>query len=136
MSQENVDFMREAFQAFAGDDPLALAGLLSPDVEWQAVEDPEPKRGLEGVLESLGAWYDVWDETHIELEELIDGGTSVVAVIKFRGRHVGSRSDVTQRFFQVWTISGGKITEFHEYRERDEALEAAGLSEQDAHADY
>ena len=135
MSQENVDFMRDAFEAFAGDDPLRLAGLLSPNVEWQAVEDPAPKRGLEGVLESLGAWYEVWQDTHIELEELIDQGTNVVAAVKFRGRHVGSRSVVTQRFFQVWTISGGEITAFREYRARDEALEAARMSEQDAHAD-
>jgi ketosteroid isomerase-like protein len=107
-----VEFMRDAFQAFVGDNPLALAGLLSPDVEWQAVEDTEPKRGLEGVLESLGGWYEVWEEIHMDLEELIDGGMDVVAVVKVRGRHVGSQSDVTQRFFQVWTVTGGRSAGF------------------------
>jgi ketosteroid isomerase-like protein len=134
MSQENVDFMREAFHAFAGEDLPSLAGLLDPDVEWQAVEDPEPKRGFDGVLESLGAWFEVWDETHVELEELIDKGTNVVAVVKIRGRHAGSRSELTERFFQVWAISGGKIVGFHEYRARAEALEAVRMSDQDAHA--
>jgi ketosteroid isomerase-like protein len=129
MSQENVDFMREAFRAFAGADMTALAGLLDPDVRWKAVEDPVPKQGLDGVLESLGAWYEVWDEVHVELEELIDGGTSVVAVVKIRGRHAGSRSEITQRFFQVWAITEGKIVEFHEYRAKSEAFEAAGVSE-------
>jgi uncharacterized protein len=134
MSQENVDFMREAFQAFAGGDLPALAGLLDPGVEWKAVEDPEPKRGFDGVLQSLGAWFEVWDEVHVELEELIDGDTNVVAVVKMRGQHAGSRSEMTQRFFQVWGISDEKIVAFHEYRTRREALEAAGLPEQDAHS--
>jgi ketosteroid isomerase-like protein len=129
MSQENVDFMREAFRAFAGADMTALAGLLDPDVQWKAVEDPVPKQGLDGVLESLGAWYEVWDEVHVELEELIDGGPSVVAVVKIRGRHAGSRSEITQRFFQVWAITEGKIVGFQEYRAKSEALEAVGLAE-------
>jgi ketosteroid isomerase-like protein len=129
MSQENIDFMREAFRAFAGADMTTLAGLLDPDLQWKAVEDPEPKRGFDGVLESLGAWYEVWDEVHVELEELIDGGTNVVAVVRIRGRHAGSPSEITQRFFQVWTISEGKIVGFHEYRAKSEAFEAAGLSE-------
>ena len=129
MSQENVAFMREAFHAFARTDLTALAGLLDPDIRWKAVEDPEPKQGFDGVLQSLGAWYEVWDEVHVELEELIDGGTDVVAVVKMRGRHAESRSEVTERFFQVWTIRAGKIAGFHEYKKRAEALAAVGLSE-------
>jgi hypothetical protein len=32
-------------------------------------------------------------------------------------------------------VRDGRVTEIHEYREMSEALEAVGLSEQDAHAD-
>jgi hypothetical protein len=46
-----------------------------------------------------------------------------------RGRHAGSQSEVAERFFQIWSISEGKIVRFHEYRTRHEALKAAGLSE-------
>jgi ketosteroid isomerase-like protein len=129
MSRENVTFMREAFRAFAGEDLPALAGLLDPDVKWKALEDPEPQHGLEGVLRSLGAWYEVWDEVHVELEELIDAGSSVMAVVRMRGHHAGSQSEAAERFFQIWSISDGKIVRFHEYRTRQEALEAVGLSE-------
>jgi ketosteroid isomerase-like protein len=129
MSQGNVSFMREAFQAFAGGDLTTLAGLLDPNVEWKAVEDPEPKRGFDGVLESLAGWFEVWEEAHVDLEELIDGGTSVVAVVNMRGRHAGSKSEITERFFQVWTINDGRIVRFHEYNTRREALETLELSE-------
>jgi ketosteroid isomerase-like protein len=103
--------------------------LLDPDVKWKALEDPEPQDGLEGVLQSLGAWYEVWDEVHIELEELIDAGSDVLAVVKMRGRHAGSQTEVAERFFQIWSISEGKIVRFHEYRTRHEALAAVGLKE-------
>jgi ketosteroid isomerase-like protein len=129
MSQENLDFMRDAFHAFASGDLTALAGFLDSDVEWKAVEDPEPKRGFEGVLESLAGWFEIWDEVHVDLEELIDADKSIVAVVNERGRHSGSQSEVSERFFQVWAVSDGKIVTFREYKTKREALEAAGLSE-------
>jgi ketosteroid isomerase-like protein len=135
MSQENMDFMRQAFEAFEEGDVRALARFLHPDVQWKAVEDPVPRRGFDGVLASLAAWFEVWEEAHVDLEELEDAGASVIAVVNMRGRHAGSRSEVSERFFQVWTMRDGRITSFHEYKTRHEALEAVGLSEQDAHAD-
>ena len=45
------------------------------------------------------------------------------------GRVKGSESEVSERFFQVWTMRDGKITRFREYKTKREALEAAGLSE-------
>ena len=127
--------MSDAYRAFASEDMSALVEFLDPDVEWKAVEDPEPKRGLSGVLESLAGWYEVWDEMSVDLEELIDAGTSIVAVVNLRGRHAESRREMTERFFQVWTIRHRKIARFHEYRTRHEAFGAVGLSEQDTHAD-
>ena len=106
---------------------MALLELLDPEIEWRAIEDPVVKHGVEGVLESVGAWFQVWDDFHIEAEELIDGGDRVLAVVKEWGRVAGSKEQVTQRFFQVWTISDGKIVAFHEYKSRREATEAAGL---------
>jgi ketosteroid isomerase-like protein len=37
--------------------------------------------------------------------------------------------------FQVWTLRDGKVVEMRMFMDRVEALEAVGLSEQDAHAD-
>ena len=129
MSQANVDFMRQAFRTFADGDLVALAGLLHPEVDWKAVEDPVPTRGLDGVLASLAAWFEVWEETHVELEDLIDAGPSVVAIVTLRGRHAGSTTEVSQRFFQVWTVRDEQIVAFREYKTRTEAFEAVGLPE-------
>jgi ketosteroid isomerase-like protein len=43
-----------------------------------------------------------------------------------RPRHGGPEID--QRTAEVWTLRGGKVVRHHSYRDRAEALEAAGLS--------
>jgi ketosteroid isomerase-like protein len=129
MSQENVEIMREAYNAFDRGEANVLFELLDPEIDWQSLEDTEPKHGTEGVLESVGGWFQVWDDFQIEPEEFIDGGDHVIAVVMERGRVPGSEEVVSQRFVQVWTLIDGKIRAFREYKTRREALAAAGLSE-------
>ena len=119
--------MRQSYEAFAREDPAFLLALLDPAIEWMSVEDAEPRRGVEGVVESLSGWFEVWEEFHIEPEEFIDGGRHVIAVVKESGRVKGSESQVSERFFQVWTMRDDKIVAFREFKSRQEALEAAGL---------
>ena len=66
MSQENVEIVRESYRAFEREDPAVLLRLLAPDIEWQSVEDTEPRQGVDGVVESLSGWFEVWEEFHIE----------------------------------------------------------------------
>ena len=128
MSQGNVAIMRGAYDAFHRGEANVLFDLLDPGIEWQSLEDTEPRHGTEEVLESIGAWFHIWDDFQIEPEEFIDGGDHVVAVVMERGRVPGSSQVISQRFFQVWTLSDGKISAFREYKTQREALEAAGLS--------
>jgi ketosteroid isomerase-like protein len=129
MSRENVGIMREAYNAFDRGEANVLFELLDPEIEWKALEDTEPKHGTEGVLESVGGWFQVWDDFHIEPEEFIDGGDHVIAVVMERGRVPGSEEVVSQRFFQVWTLLDGRIRAFREYKTQGEARDAAGLEE-------
>ena len=129
MSQRNVEILRSAYEAFDSGEANKLFELLDPDIEWQAAEDTEPKHGVEGVLESLGAWFQVWDDLHMEPEEFIDGGDHVVAVVMFRGRVAGSNEQVSQRFFQVWTLRDDRVVAFREYQTRREALDATDAAE-------
>jgi ketosteroid isomerase-like protein len=129
MSRQNVEVVRESYKAFMREEPAVLLGLLDPDIEWKSVEDTEPRRGIDGVVESLSGWFEVWEEFHIEPVEFIDGGPHVIAVVKEWGRVKGSESEVSERFFQVWTMRDQKVVAFREYKSRREALDAAGLSE-------
>jgi ketosteroid isomerase-like protein len=127
MSRENVGIMRDAYAAFDRGEANVLFELLDPEIEWQSLEDTEPKHGTEGVLESVGGWFQVWDDFQIEPEEFIDGGDHVIAVVTERGRVPGSQEVISQRFFQVWTLVDGRISAFREYKTQHEANEAAGL---------
>ena len=129
MPQQNVEIMREAYNAFDRGEANLLFDLLDPEIEWKAMEDTEPKHGVEGVLESIGGWFQVWDDFQIEPEEFIDSGDHVIAVVKERGRVPGSAEVVSQRFFQVWTLLDGKIRAFREYKTQREAFIAVGLEE-------
>jgi ketosteroid isomerase-like protein len=61
---------------------------------------------------------------------MIDAGQGqVVAVFRNSGRAKLSGVEVELTFAVVYTLSDGKIARGREYWTRDEALQAAGLSE-------
>ena len=68
-------------------------------------------------------------------DRLIDGGDHVVAIVENRGYGKHSGVEVNVRTAHVWTLRGGRIVAWHIYLDPTQALEAVGLSEQDAHAD-
>jgi ketosteroid isomerase-like protein len=128
MSQENVDVVRALFAALDSQDWEAALGLFDPDVEWAPTEGRF--HGVDGVVTSLAEWLEPWDEHYIEPEEFAEAGAEVLAVIHLTGRSErGSEMAIDQRFFQLYAVRDGKITRMLEFTRRDEALEAAGLSE-------
>jgi ketosteroid isomerase-like protein len=127
MSQENVEVVRGLFTAIDRQDWEAALGLFDPAIEWSPTEGTF--HGLEGLATSLMEWLEPWEEHRIEAEEFTKAGDHVLAVIRLVGRTAGSRMEVDQRFFQVYTVSDGRIIRMVEFGTRDKALEAAGLSE-------
>jgi len=131
MSQENVDLVRRGYEHFARTGE-PHASLYAPDIEWHsAAEDPgqEVFHGVEGVKKLTAEVREAIDDFRTEPFELLDAGDKVVAGLIHRGRGKGSSAEVEMREWIVFLIRGGRIASVHEYSEREEALEAAGLSE-------
>ena len=136
MSQENVEVVRRVYEAAArGDTPSAMA-LYDPDIELDASRTSRGAmtgrvvRGREAVLACLREWYEAWESVEDHLEELIDAGDdSVVSIMVQRGRGRASGVEVEDRLGTVWTIRTGKIVRAVWFPSREDALEAAGLSE-------
>jgi ketosteroid isomerase-like protein len=81
----------------------------------------------------LSAWRDL----QFEIQDVRDAGDEVVALIHKQrqvGRHSGIETEMAP-YGIVFTIHGGKVVRWHFYSDQVSALEAVGLSEQDAHAD-
>jgi ketosteroid isomerase-like protein len=74
-------------------------------------------------------WNEAWATVEYDLEELIDAGPHVIGAITYRGRGRSSGAEVERTDFPVWTIRDGKIVRVLWLATREEALEAAGLSE-------
>jgi ketosteroid isomerase-like protein len=139
MSQENVEIVRRGTDAYNRRD---LDGILE---NWasDAVLDWSNSRGFDaGVFRGHDEIREHWrrllaafDEVRIELIDPIeveDGLLIVDNVGYLRGR---DGIEVQTRSAWLITIRDGKTTSFTLYQTKEDALEAAGLSEQDAHAD-
>ncbi len=78
---------------------------------------------------------DTFDDLSFEVHEVVDLGDQVIAVTDLCGQGRESGAVVRGKYVQLFTIRDGRVVEVAEYATEEEALEAAGLSEQDAHTD-
>ena len=139
MSQQNVEIVEEIYEQVSQGHTEVLYERLDPKVEWDTTTSDFPDAGLyhghDGVREYRRRFWGTWEAQRNEPEELIDAGDSVVAVVRMGGRGKGSGIEIDQWFAWLWTFSEGKVIRVAVYQDRAEALEAAGLSQQDAHTD-
>jgi ketosteroid isomerase-like protein len=131
MSQENVEIVRAAIDAYNRGDVDGAFKDVAPDFEYDQTRAVGMDRGvfnLEEFQSLLATFTDSWESFTIGADELIDAGDDVVMPFTnvARGR---DGIEVQARGIWVWTISDGSIVRACLYQERREALQAAGLSE-------
>jgi len=134
MSQENVEIVRDAAVAFNRGDLDAWFEYVADDIDYRAVEgaldDSGPMHGKDAVRAYLQDWLDMFDDFKSEPLELIDAGEDqVTAVVRISGRAKLSGVETDLTYAALYTIRDGKVARGREYWTKDQALEAAGLSE-------
>ena len=134
MSQENVEVVWRQVEAFNRRDVDAIVALVSPDVAWKdSVFFSEPARiykGRAAFREWLDRVLEPWESFHARVEEITEAPGDRVFVggcLTTRGKGSGVETQI-RGWFVFW-IANGKISRREIFRDRDEALEAAGLSE-------
>ena len=132
MSSENVEIVRRSVDAYASGDIEAALADYDPGVEFD-VSSARPEGGVfyghGGMLEGVQAWVERWAEYRFEVEEIIDAGDRVLMIIRESGRGEGSGVEVTQHTFWLQTMRNDKIVRAELFNDRNQAFEAAGLSE-------
>ena len=137
MSQENVEIVKAVFDAVNRDYWDAFYKDMAPGFELDMSRAAGPVSGvlsLDQVRRAQEDFAGYWESLRIEPHEFIEAGDLVVVpnTGHLRGR---DGIEVSATVAWVWTIRNGAIERVSMYQEPQDALEAVGLSEQDAHAD-
>jgi ketosteroid isomerase-like protein len=137
MSLENVQFIRELYEAFGKGDVTTMLGQLDEGVEWREAEnfiyaDRNPYLGrqavFDGIFTRLGA---EWKDFSVAPEEWLDAGNSIVVLGTYTGTHKSSGREVRAQFAHVWAVKGKRVLRFQQYtdtkqfRIRDSGCSAA-----------
>jgi ketosteroid isomerase-like protein len=139
MSRKNVEIVRRRYEHLAATGDY-LAEAHAPDFVWDMSKfrgwpEQQTYDGVEGARAFHRAWLDAWDDWELEVESFHDAGDKVVVIVRQHGKSKTSGVPVDMAFGQVWTLRDGKSARMEMYADPVEALEAVGLTRQDAHAD-
>ena len=137
MSQENVEIMRAAVEAFNSGDIDAVMADCDADAvldEGGQVPDASVYRGPAEIRHYWESWYRFWDRPQMTVTDLqpIDDH-HVVTVVRFSGRARSSGAPVATEAVSLVTFRDGKVVRQTYFGSVQDALEAVGLSEHDAH---
>jgi ketosteroid isomerase-like protein len=141
IASDLLDALRQTYRAWNEGGPSAMArGVWHPEIAWHDPPDfPDStvRRGADVVARHLSARLEALGDTTVTLKNAwqVGEGDVVLAELALHsgGQSSGMRLDVP--LFHVARLSGGRAIEVWEYMRREQALEALGLSEQDAHAE-
>jgi uncharacterized protein len=133
MSQENVEIVRGAFDAFGRGDIEAVLRLCDESIvitQPPELPDASPQQhGHSGVLEAFSIWPEQWDDYRIEILRTADRGDRVFVTTQTHGRGKQSGVQVEMQIAFVFTVRNEKIVEMRIFMREDQAREAAGLRE-------
>ncbi len=137
MSQENVELIERFWKLYNRREIDAWVGMMAPDLEWHVdPQDPDTTvhRGPEAAKRYVLDWAETMNTT-VEVRQVFEAGDQIVTWtrVESRGRLSGVPAGLDLAF--IFKLRDGLVTRVQETQDKREALEAAGLAEQDAHAD-
>jgi ketosteroid isomerase-like protein len=130
MSQENVEIVREQFEATNRRDFARPMKDWADDIEVV----PLPRSfinaasGREGVGEFFGDWFRAFGGgVHFEVTKIRAAGDTVILQARQHARGRSSGVEVTGNYFYEYRLQGGQIRRIIFHESWSKALEAAGL---------
>ena len=133
MSQENMEIVRQAHEAFNLRDLNALSELAEADwvMDWSRSIGPQRGvyRGRAGVKAWIAGISEAFESFEIVPLEYVGAGERIVVPTRVTGRGRGSGVVVDAEGVTLWELERGKVVRLTLYETREEALQAAGLQE-------
>jgi|SRR5918994_675055 ketosteroid isomerase-like protein len=133
MSRENVDLVRRALEAFPRGDVEEMLSYTDPEAElYSAIvggAEGNVYRGHDGFRRWYADSFETFEELRNEWSEFRDLGDRVLAFGRVKARGRGSGVQLDSPMGWIFTVRRGRLVKAEGFLSRDEALEAAGLSE-------
>jgi ketosteroid isomerase-like protein len=130
MSQENVEIVREGFEAFERGELDVMLDLFTDDVTtYRADPDGATYQGKAGFLDATSDWTEDFSEWRVLPQDFVDLGDRVLVRVRQMAEGKSSGARVEEDFWFLFEISATKVSKLSFYSRRADALQAAGLSE-------
>jgi ketosteroid isomerase-like protein len=141
MSKENVEIVRRVFEEFNRGGPAAVinAGVLSDEIVFDGIRAEVPGVGVFRGVDEVRTFFEKdwfaafpFEDWEIQIEEPIDNGDQVIVTSRQQGRGASSGAGGEGAVLvlgNIFTIRSGEIVRLEIFRDPEEALKAAGLSD-------
>jgi len=124
----NVELIKNLYQAFAQGDIPAVLQSFDENIEWTEAEGfpyGGTYRGGEAILQNVFMKLATeWTNFEAVPDELLDAGEKIVALGNYSGSFKATGKSMTAPFAHVWSIQNGKIVNFVQYTDTLKVSEA------------
>ena len=137
MSQEQERLVRRALRAVNESDIEAIVAMTGPEAEYELIGGfadivgETTLRGPAGVRRFYTDWFATFTTTHVEPRTFVEAGEQVVVLSDVEVTAEGSDVPVKLCIGQIYSFRDGMISRVASYYDPQEALAAAGLTEQE-----
>jgi ketosteroid isomerase-like protein len=131
----HVDELRARYEGISKEDLGVVFRDVHPEFELKTadrVPGAGTYRGAEAATRFFTDLVDPFEEVSYIPEEFFEHRNQVVVYLHIRFRPGGSSSMVENHIGSLWTFRDGQPVRCEIFPQREKALEAAGMSEQDA----
>ena len=124
----NEDVVRSFYEGVEGGNLPAALDALAPDVAWTEMAGfpyagtyHGPDAVVENVFARIGS---EWDGFRFDLDEIVDGGDTVVGVGTYSAIYKATGRPMQARVVHVWKLRDGKATAFEQFADTLKVAEA------------
>ena len=139
MSEENVEVVRRSYAAYNAavsapnpQEAIRAVGerFFDPEIVWEAIGlQQQIYHGIEDVMVFFERVLEAFEQVRQVPERFIDCGDQVLVFVRTEARERTAGLEINEHWAHLVTVRDGKVVRLQQFRERDEALEAAGLRE-------
>lgn len=122
MTQQNVDVVKSAYDAFGRGDIPGVVAVFDPGIEWVA---PVGSYRIGGVHKGADAIVknffmvlgELWETLTVTPQEFIDDGDRVIVLGKVTGKARARGGTVDSPYVHIFEFKNGKVTRFEEFED-------------------